>query len=102
MGRWPVIFTPQSQEDLREIVTFIARDNPKRAVSFGNELIEKPLFIGTHSEMGRVVPEEDDLNVREIVHRAYRIICETYRDPDTIFVLRFWHAARGTPELSQV
>jgi len=31
MGGWPVILTPQSQEDLRKIVLFIARDSPDRA-----------------------------------------------------------------------
>ena len=52
--------------------------------------------------MGRVVPEEDDPNVREIVHKAYRIIYETRHDPDTIFILRFWHGARGTPEIPEI
>lgn len=78
---------------------FIARDNSDRAVSFGNELIDKALFIGTHPEMGRIVPEENDPNVREVVHGPYRIIYELYSNPDTVFVLRFWHGARGTPEV---
>jgi toxin ParE1/3/4 len=99
MGRWPVILTPQSQDDLRAIVTFIARDNPQRAETFGQELIDRALFIGTQPEMGRVVPEVDDVAVREIVHGAYRIIYELYHDPDAVFILRFWHGARGTPEL---
>jgi len=38
-----VILTPQSQKDLQSIVAFIARDNPERAKSFGNELIDKAL-----------------------------------------------------------
>jgi toxin ParE1/3/4 len=57
------------------------------------------LFIGTQPEMGRVVPEVGDPAVREIVHGAYRIIYELYHDPDAVFILRFWHGARGTPEL---
>ena len=99
MGRWPVILTPQSLDDLREIVTFIAKDNPERAIEFGNELIDKALFIGTQPEMGRVVPEENDPNVHEIVHRTYRIIYELFREPDAVFLLRFWHGARGAPEI---
>lgn len=99
MGRWPVILTPQSQDDLREIVTFIARDNSERAQTFGNELIDQALFVGTQPEMGRVVPEQNDPAVREIVYGAYRIIYELYRDPDAVFILRFWHGARGTPKI---
>lgn len=95
---WPVILTTQA-EDLREIVSFIARDNPQRAHTFGNTLIDKALSLGAQPEKGRVVPEQDDLAVREIVYRAYRIIYEVVPDPNTVFVLRFWHGARGTPDI---
>jgi len=71
-----VILTPQSQKDLQSIVAFIARNNPERAKSFGNELIDKALFLGTLSLRGRVTPELNDPNVREIVHSPYRIIYE--------------------------
>ncbi len=99
---WPVILTPQSQDDLREIVSFIARDNSERARTFGNTLVDKALSLGAQPEMGRVVPEQDDPAVREIVHRAYRIIYEVVHAPDAVFILRFWHGARGTPERPQV
>jgi hypothetical protein len=46
-----------------------------------------------------MVPETGDPAVREIVHRSYRIVDEILTDPDSIYVLRFWHGARGTPEL---
>ncbi len=97
---WPVVLTPQSQDDLREIVSFIASDSPDRARRFGNILVDKPLSVGAHPEMGRVVPEEDDPAVREIVHRSYRIIYEVVHEPN--FILRFWHGARGTPEIQEV
>ena len=32
---FPVILTPQSQEDLRDIVNYIAKDNPQKARDFG-------------------------------------------------------------------
>ncbi len=98
----PVILTPRAQEDLREIVSYIARNSPERARKFGNTLIDKALFIGTFPEMGQTVPEVGDLSVREIVHGSYRIIYELAHDSDTIFVLRFWHGARGIPEIFEV
>ena len=52
-----VILTPQSQDDLREIVSFIAQDNPGRARSYGNELIDHALTLAELPERGRVVPE---------------------------------------------
>jgi len=95
----PVILTPQSQDDLREIVSFIARDNPDQAVKFGDALIDKALSLGTFPERGRVVPELQIKSVREIIHGSYRIIYELLHDPDAVFVLRFWHAARGVPQI---
>jgi plasmid stabilization system protein ParE len=99
---WPVVLTPQSQDDLREIVSFIASDSPEHGRTFGNILVDKALSIGAHPEMGRVVPEENDPAVREIVHGAYRIIYEVVREPDAVFILRFWHGARGTPQIQEV
>ena len=96
---FPVILTPQSQDDLAHIVRYIAKDNPDHARAFGNLLIDKALSIGTLPERGRVVPELNDPSVREIIHEPYRIIYEIFHDPTVIYVLRFWHAARGTPQL---
>jgi toxin ParE1/3/4 len=95
----PVILTPQSQDDLRHIVAYIARDNKERARSFGYLLIDKALSIGSMPERGRVVPELNNPAVRELIHGSYRVIYEVFRDPDVVFVLRFWHAARGEPEV---
>lgn len=98
---FPVILTPQSQDDLREIVCYIARDSADRARAFGNALIDAALSIGPFPEQGRIVPEVAESAVREIIHGSYRIIYEVFHDPTVIYVLRFWHAARGTPEISK-
>lgn len=94
-----VILTPQSQDDLREIVSFIAKHNSQRAKSFGNELIDRALTLGELPERGRVVPEISDPFVREIIHRPYRIIYEIFPGQNAVYVLRFWHGARGEPEI---
>jgi toxin ParE1/3/4 len=97
-----VILTPQSQEDLKGIVAFIARDNPGRARTFGNELIDRALSTAIFPELGRVVPEIGELTVREIIHGSYRIIYEIFPEREAIFILRFWHGARGAPDLRPV
>jgi plasmid stabilization system protein ParE len=94
-----VILTPQSLDDLESIVTFIARDNPGRARSFGNELIDRALSTANFPELGRVVPELGEPAVREIMHGSYRIIYEITPVRETIYVLRFWHGARGEPKI---
>jgi toxin ParE1/3/4 len=94
-----VILTPQSQDDLRQIVSFIAQDNPDRAKSIGNELIDHALTLAELPERGRIVPEISDVNLREITHGSYRIIYEIFPRQDAVYVLRFWHGARGEPEI---
>jgi len=60
-------------------------------------LIDKALSLSTFPERGRVVPEFKDATVREIFFKTYRIV---YRiRAQTVEVIRFWHAARGTPEI---
>ncbi len=95
----PVILTPQSRNDLKRIVSYIARHNPERARSFGNQLIDRALAIGNFPESGRTVPEIKDTAVREVIYGPYRIIYEIFRHPDAIYVLRFWHGARGVPRI---
>jgi plasmid stabilization system protein ParE len=94
-----VILTPQSLDDLEAIVTFIAKDNPGRARTFGNELIDRALSVAAFPELGRVVPEIGEPAVREVIHGSYRIIYEIFPNRETIYVLRFWHGAGGEPEI---
>jgi plasmid stabilization system protein ParE len=79
-----VILTPQSLDDLENIVMFIAKDNPDRARSFGNELINRALSAANFPELGRVVPEIGTSSVREIVFGSYRIIYEFFPVRETI------------------
>lgn len=98
MGR-AVILTPQAQEDFQGIVKFIRRDNPQKARDFGYMLIDEALSLGSFPSMGRIVPEIDEECVREITYGSYRIIYEVPPDSTALYVLRFWHAARGVPEI---
>jgi plasmid stabilization system protein ParE len=92
-----VILTLRATQDLREIADYIRADNPARAISFGEELFGRALSVGELPKAGRMVLEIGDAAVREVIHQAYRIIYEIYPDRGIIYVLRFWHAARGKP-----
>jgi toxin ParE1/3/4 len=96
-----IILTPQAIEDLREIVTFIARDNPAKAEEFGYLLCEKTLPLATHPLLGRMVPEFRRPEIREIIYKSYRIVYRVDESSKSIHVVHFWHGARGTPDLPQ-
>jgi len=38
---YKLIWSPAARDDLHDIISFIARDNPNRAMSFGYELISE-------------------------------------------------------------
>lgn len=98
MDEFQIIFSPQAERDLQSIAFTIARHSSSEiAYRFGNQLIDRALKLATLPERGRVVPELKDSSVREIIHKSYRII---YRvRGEVVEVIRFWHAARGTPQI---
>jgi toxin ParE1/3/4 len=93
-----IIWSPASRDDLRDIVRFIARDDPQRAESFGYELMQRTDILQKHPKAGRIVPEYKDPRLREIIYRPYRIVYRLKVEDNSIEIARVWHAARGTPQ----
>ena len=53
----PCSFSPLAEIDLEEIADYIARDNPRRALSFVRELRERCEKIAAFPEAARLRPE---------------------------------------------
>jgi len=98
MGTHKVILTVRARDDLRLIVIFIARQSsPEIAERVGSALLDKSFSLSTFPERGRIVPELKDTKIREIFYKTYRIVYRLHGN--TVELIRFWHAARGTPEI---
>jgi plasmid stabilization system protein ParE len=93
-----VIWSAMAREDLREIAAYIAQDRPSVAEDYCLRLIEFAETAGDFPRLGRIVPELEDENVREIVQPPYRIIYELFPNQPRPVIMRVWHGARGTPE----
>ena len=96
---YEVILTEPARDDLREIVAFIAQDNPQAAVTFRDRLIAEAETLVRLPHRGRLMRRRG--NVRKLVCRPYLIlyrIVESQRKR-TVEILRFSHGARGTPRL---
>jgi len=91
-----IVFTKPALADLSALVTFIGHDNPQAAEQFGYAIIARAEKLDEFPLLGRVVPEFKIENIREIIHRPYRIVYRMRDDQKLIEILRVWHAARGT------
>ena len=96
---YKLIWSPAARDDLHDIVVFIARDNPNRAMSFGYELISEIERLQEFPELGRIVPEYRNNDMREIIFRPYRIVYRVNHENKTCEIARVWHSARGTLQM---
>jgi len=96
---WKIIIGPSAETDLQDIVTYIARHDSEAAARVGCALIARAESLATFPERGRVVPEFSRPDLRELTHRSYRIIYRVKTNQGCIDIVRFWHAARGLPQI---
>ena len=92
-------WSPAARDDLHDIVVFIARANPERAMWFGYELITETDRLQTFPEFGRIVPEYKNQLLREIIFRPYRIVYRVNHQQKLCEIARVWHSARGVPRI---
>lgn len=92
-----IVWTEPAVEDLRELHAYIARDSEMYASGFVERIILAAERLVEYPRFGRVVPETNDQNVRELLYQRYRII---YRvKGDSIEMLSVIHGARDLDEL---
>ena len=80
------------EEDRHAILGDIAREHEE-------ELIVRAEALAAFPQMGRVVPEFQQEDLREIICRSYRIIHRVRPEQKCIEIVRFWHGARGLPQV---
>ena len=97
---YQVVLSPSARADLRDIIRYISLDAPDRALRFGQFLVSHTKTLARFPELGRVVPEFGDNFIREIIVRSYRIVYRLDHSDQLVEVVRFWHAARGIPQIN--
>jgi toxin ParE1/3/4 len=68
-----IIWTVRSLKDLEEIGEYISKDSPKYAKLTLEKLIETAKLIESSQLIGRVVPEVNQKDIRELITGNYRI-----------------------------
>lgn len=87
-----IVWTEFALEDLRLIHDYIAKDSKTYADRLIDKLIARVDQLETFPKSGRVVPEFDNTDIRELIEGNYRIIYEI--KPEHIGIIRIHHAAR--------
>ena len=86
-----------AEDDLRNIETFIANDSVVYAVNFVDRLIESVEKLSSSPKIGRIVPEFDREDLREILFRDYRVVY--LLQGNSANVLRVVHGSRDLTAL---
>ena len=87
-----VKWTRIALDDLDAIKEYIARDSVYYAEKFGDEALAATDNLELFPEMGRIVPERNDPNIRELIFGSYRIMNKI--DGDYCYIIAMIHGKR--------
>ena len=88
-----VIWSLPAKKNLKQIYDYIAKDSKYYAKNVTQNIVEKTEQLSEFQEMGRVVPEIGDLNIRELIIYSYRVVYEI--SPRRIEILAIIHGRRN-------
>jgi plasmid stabilization system protein ParE len=89
-----VLWTPAAREDLQGIYDYIANDSTHYAGLVVDRILLAMGRIQDFPESGRVVPELNRVDVREVLWRNYRIVYRLTLDYAQAHVLTVFRAER--------
>ena len=92
MAEIKILWSDQSVDDLEDIIAYIARDSAAVAKNFAAKIIDAVDVLETFPSVGRIVPEYNDPNIREILYRNYRIVYQL--SESTATVVTIFHGSR--------
>jgi len=90
-----VVWTDPAVSDLDSIHEYISRDSEVYADSVLSEIFDAVDRLVDYLQAGRVVPELNEPQTREIIVGSYRVMYET--QDDVIHILTVLHGARQFP-----
>lgn len=92
-----LLWSPQSLRDLEGIRAYVAQGSPLYADLVVRRLVAAVERLISFPGSGRIVPERDTPEIREIIVRPYRIV---YRvRPGVVEIVTVFRASRLFPDL---
>ena len=82
-----VIWSIPAKQDLKKIYDYIARDSKYYAEKVSQDILERSEKLNEFPEIGRIVPEIGEVNIREVIVYSYRLIYEISSDKIEVLAL---------------
>lgn len=89
-----IVWTEQAIDDLLNIADFESRYSEKYASAIISRLFYRPNILKNMPLIGRIVPEKENKNLRELIEGNYRIIYRYATDKNRVEILTVHHSAR--------
>lgn len=93
-----ILWTEPSLDDLRAIRDYIAKDSETYAESFVESILLAVERLSEFPRLGRVVPEANVADIREVLFRSYRILYRVHEN--AIHILAVIHGYRDISGMS--
>ncbi|HMG05662.1 MAG TPA: type II toxin-antitoxin system RelE/ParE family toxin [Chthoniobacterales bacterium] len=95
-----VLIAETAIADLKEIVEFVAHDDPDAAARVGGKLVQNAMGLA-------IMPERFPLHdlrrgIRKMSSSPFLIFYTVDHREDVVNVLHFWHGARRPPHFSNI
>ena len=80
-------------DDLRKLQLYYDEQLvPQVGNRFITEILDRIETLMNNPDIGRIVPEFDADNIRELIHKPFRVVY--LRESTSIFVIRVWRSER--------
>ena len=83
-----IIWSPLAIDRAAEIAEYIALDKPAAADKWITTIFSKVEQLASSPEIGRVVPEIEDEQFRELIYENYRIVYRIEKKQVSILTIR--------------
>jgi addiction module RelE/StbE family toxin len=83
-----IIWSPLAIDRSSEIAEYIAQDKPSAAEKWINTVFSKVEQLKSSPEIGRIVPELNNAQFREIIYGNYRIIYRIEKKQISVLTIR--------------
>jgi toxin ParE1/3/4 len=94
-----LVWTAEAVADLELIRDFIARTSPHYGNVVAARLVESMDRVSDFPKSGRIVPELQREDIREVIHGLYRLVYRIRDEGNVVEVITVFRASRAFPAL---